>query len=231
MVKDLIDKTKKYIVKLAKEKRTPHQTAIGFAIGTFVAILPSPGVNILFCVIAALIYRKINKLTLFGALAFWNTLLMIPIWVLGAKIGKFIVGDYSGEFKIHALNRLSDYILNNFPTTFNINSLLSKAFDIGVDVWVGTAILAVGISITSYFVVKYIAVKHSEHSFFKHLRNMHKIVTKDHNKADKFEKKIRRILNKDDKNKNPGNDNKDSNNAKPSKKKESEKRQANKNKQ
>lgn len=191
MRNNIVDKTKNYLIKLAKEEKTPHQTAMGFSIGTFIAILPSPGINILFCVIVALIYKKINKIMLFGSLAFWNTFLMIPIWAIGAKLGKLISGDQYGEFRFKALNTLSDYIQAHFTTAFNLNNILSKSFDVGVNLFIGTAILAIVFGMISYFVVKFLAEKYGHHKLMRHIHRLTHISMHKKKKNVSFEKKLK----------------------------------------
>lgn len=87
-----------------------HYVALGFSVGTFIAILPTPGINILLGVITLLIFKKLNKLSLFFAIFFWNPVIMIPIYYLSNWIGQSIFGESAkAAFKFIILNQIYNY--------------------------------------------------------------------------------------------------------------------------
>lgn len=89
----LKNKLKHHFHEVIKIKTTPHEIALGFSVGTFIGILPTPGFGILLAVLIFLIYEKISKLSLIGALAFWNPIVMMPIYFLSYKIGDWFFGS------------------------------------------------------------------------------------------------------------------------------------------
>ncbi|MFH0860273.1 MAG: DUF2062 domain-containing protein [Candidatus Altiarchaeota archaeon] len=83
-LKDFFDRT-------LRAKRSPHSIALGFAIGSFIAIMPTPGFGTLLGLLVVLLYKKVNKLSVFLGLAFWNPLTLVPLYILSYKIGDMLL--------------------------------------------------------------------------------------------------------------------------------------------
>lgn len=130
MIKDFRKKTKKYFYKMIFEERSEHSIALGFAIGTFISILPSPGINLLVGLLIVLLFKRINKVSLFGALFFWNSIVLIPVYIASYHIGNMIFSSAS----VVRYNIVVADIIYNFSRRFLI----------------GNVILAILISILSY---------------------------------------------------------------------------------
>ncbi|MFH1053581.1 MAG: DUF2062 domain-containing protein [Candidatus Woesearchaeota archaeon] len=132
----LINKVKDHFHNVLSIKTTPKEIALGFAIGTFISIIPTPGFNIIIGLIIVLIFERISKLALFGAMVIWNPLTLIPIYLLSFKIGNLIFGSLPVvEFQLSMLNQILFY---------------SRRF------LVGNLIVAIGVSIISYVIVFFI---------------------------------------------------------------------------
>ena len=78
----------RHFIEILRSKTSDKAIAFGFATGTFIALLPTPGLNWVLALLAALIYRKLNKLSLFFAIIFWNPLFLAPVYALC-----YVVGD------------------------------------------------------------------------------------------------------------------------------------------
>ncbi|MBU0535600.1 MAG: DUF2062 domain-containing protein [Nanoarchaeota archaeon] len=128
---------KHHFHEVIKTKTDPHSIAIGFAIGTFISTLPTPGFNILLGVLVILIYERVSKIALFGSMAVWNPLTTPAVYYLSYRIGDMIFSDLPvTEIKLS----LAGILLQN-----------SRRF------FVGNVILALSLSILSYFAVRKIA--------------------------------------------------------------------------
>lgn len=57
-------KFRKILVKLFKLNNTPHEIAIGVAIGVFIAVMPLYGFHTIMVIIAALLVRRSNKIAM-----------------------------------------------------------------------------------------------------------------------------------------------------------------------
>jgi uncharacterized protein len=142
MITKFREKIKKHFEEVIKLKTSPHSIALGFAIGTFVAIFPTPGFSVWLGLLIVLIYEKINKLSLFGAIAFWNPLFITPVFAWGYKIG--------------------DYILRTKPLIEYPIVLIDRIYYITLRLVIGNTILGIIIAVISYFIVRKIAVEYQK---------------------------------------------------------------------
>ncbi|MFA4889712.1 MAG: DUF2062 domain-containing protein [Candidatus Omnitrophota bacterium] len=86
-------KFKRPLVRLLRLNNSPHEIALGTAIGVFIAILPLYGFHTLMVLIAAVLVRRSNKIAI---LAGTNISLppTVPFITWGAyEIGRFILGS------------------------------------------------------------------------------------------------------------------------------------------
>ncbi|MBU2214027.1 MAG: DUF2062 domain-containing protein [Patescibacteria group bacterium] len=91
--KRMATRIRQYLHDVNETKSSQRAIALGFAIGTLIAILPFFGLGIFVALLVVLIYRDVNKLALFGALALWNPVTLIPIYTLSYSIGDMIFGS------------------------------------------------------------------------------------------------------------------------------------------
>ena len=128
-------KIKNYFLNIIRLKATPHEIALGFAIGTFIEILPAFfGMDYLLALLVILVYPKVSKVSLFGALIILNAVILYPIHALNYYIGNLI---YAGE-----------------PTVYFNIVFLDNLINISRRFLIGSLITAPIISTIAYFVVK-----------------------------------------------------------------------------
>jgi uncharacterized protein len=128
------EKLKHHFQEVIRTKTSPHSIALGFAIGSFIGLLPTPGLNIILGIIVLLLFEKINKISLFAGILIWNPLTSIPIYLLSYKIGDFLFGK----------SVVVMYELNIFQHIY----FFARRF------LIGNFILAASIALISYFLVK-----------------------------------------------------------------------------
>ncbi|MCA9497503.1 MAG: DUF2062 domain-containing protein, partial [Nanoarchaeota archaeon] len=115
-------KLKNHFLEILKLKTSPHEIALGFAIGTFIEILPTFfGIDYMLALIIILIYPKISKISLFGALLILNFIILTPIHLLNYYIGNLI---YAGEPIIYFNIEFWDNLIN-ISRRFLIGSLIT----------------------------------------------------------------------------------------------------------
>ena len=129
-------KLKQHFHEIAKTKKTSKSIALGFAIGTFVNVLFTPGFNAPLTLLIMVISERINKYSLLSALAFWNPLTMPIVYSLSYFIGDIIFKSqpsmqYGGPMATMLLNFTRRYL-------------------------VGNIIVAITFSIASYFILKWV---------------------------------------------------------------------------
>jgi uncharacterized protein (DUF2062 family) len=126
-------KIKNYFKKIIVLKMTPQEIALGFSAGSLIALLPTFGLAYFVGLGIIFVIPKINKISLFLGITFWNPLILAPIYSYSYKLGIFIMGD------------LPDH-------TFNL-SLSSKIIKISFRFIIGNFIISLSISVFVYFVV------------------------------------------------------------------------------
>jgi uncharacterized protein len=80
------------VKEVTQSNHTPASLATGFAIGSFIAILPTPGIGILTGLVLVLLFKKLNKYSLFGAMILFNPLVLAPLYFLSYWLGNMLVG-------------------------------------------------------------------------------------------------------------------------------------------
>ncbi|MBA2584380.1 MAG: DUF2062 domain-containing protein [Bacteroidetes bacterium] len=115
------------------EKTSSRAVAFSFAMGTFIAILPTPGFGIFLALLLAYFFKQLNSLSIVVSFAVWNPLLLAPVYLLSYKLGDWIFDP--------SLTLLTNIAWVNTSIAFLKTYL------------VGNAIAAVVISTICYFIV------------------------------------------------------------------------------
>lgn len=99
---------------IAKKEPTPHEVALGFSLGVFIA-LATPGFDVLVALLLALLLKKINKIAVFIGVAVINPITTAFIYPFSFKLGAFITGYESLQgvsfFSLHNLLNISKPLL------------------------------------------------------------------------------------------------------------------------
>lgn len=116
--KNYKEKLKKHFIEVAKIKKSPHSIAMGFAIGTLIAILPTFGLGIFIGLLVILIFPKISKVSMMIAFVIWNPIILYSLIPIEYKIGDLIVGDapivrYEFEFLNWVFNHTKRYLIGS----------------------------------------------------------------------------------------------------------------------
>ena len=133
MFKKYKEKIKKHFEEVVRIKTSPHSIALGFAIGTAIAVLPTFGLGVFIGLLVLLIFKKISKISMFAAFALWNPLVLFSLYGLAYKIGTFVLeGLPVKTYQFWLWNQLFNY---------------SRRF------LVGNLILTIILTIASYIIV------------------------------------------------------------------------------
>lgn len=145
-------KIKAFFLHFFTLKDTPHKIAAGFALGTFLGIVPGEGLAT--TLILATIFRINRASATAGVLAtnMWGTVVVFP---LVAIVGGFLFGS------------TPNHLTQQFEQTYHLGFryFLSKVifFDLALPLIVGFIIVAGAISLlfyfTLYFLLKYNKIK------------------------------------------------------------------------
>ena len=80
-----------FIQRLVNENSTPHSVALGFTLGTFIAILPTPGFGAFLALSLTLVFKNINRLAVVVSIAIWNPLLLVPFYYVCYLLGSILL--------------------------------------------------------------------------------------------------------------------------------------------
>ncbi len=106
--------------------------AWSYAIGTFIAVFPTPGFSTLIGLALLGIFRQLNKMAVLLSMAIWNALTVIPVYWFSFKIGQAL--------------SLSE------RTTLFSNALANDIFQYFKQFIIGNLFITIPVSILSYFV-------------------------------------------------------------------------------
>ena len=142
MVKKFTKKFRGYLKEILELKTSPHSIAMGFALGTLIAILPTFGLGVFIGLLVILVFKKISKVSMFVSFAFWNPLVLAVLYPLEYWIGDMILLETPIiKFKLEIFNQLFLYS----------RRLL-----------VGSIILSILMTIIFYIIVLYISDKYQK---------------------------------------------------------------------
>jgi uncharacterized protein len=113
-------KVKEHFRHVLETKTSPHSLAFGFALGAFLAILPTPGFSIIFGILSLLIFKSASKYAMFAALAIFNPFVTAPLYVLSYRIGDVLFG----QVPVGTITLNIFYTIYQFSRRFIIGNLM-----------------------------------------------------------------------------------------------------------
>lgn len=123
-----------YLEDVIKEEKTPHDIAMGFAVGAFIGILPTPGVSVALAFLAIFIWKHLNKVAIFAGIALFNPFVNIPIIYYAHLLGGLLIPPV-------------------FPPDTPYGYLV-QLLNTSARIFAGSIITATILSTISYFIVK-----------------------------------------------------------------------------
>lgn len=133
MIKKFKNKIKSHLQEVIELKTSPHSIAMGFALGTLIALLPTFGLGIFIGLALLLVFKKVSKISMIISFAIWNPLVLALMYPLDYAIG--------------------DYVLRGIPVKTYKIELLNQLFVYSRRLIVGSIINAIAIAIISYILV------------------------------------------------------------------------------
>lgn len=122
------------------EDHTPHEIAASFALGTFVAVLPTGGTALVLFVIVAYFVERVSKLGLLASVIVFNPLVKWSIYGVSVGLGIWLLGPVPGV----ALSK---------PTP---GDLFTAAPDLLIRHLLGNIIFAVSLAAVGYILTLYL---------------------------------------------------------------------------
>lgn len=115
-----MQKIRKIYRDLISTQASPESMALGFATGTLIAILPTPGFGIFVGLFFAMLFKNIHKLGVIIAFTLWNPFVLIPVYWLCYMLGDLL---FTPNPNIHFTYQLVNEIYH-YSGKFMIGNLL-----------------------------------------------------------------------------------------------------------
>ena len=129
-------------MKILSSHSSTHYSALSFAIGAFISIIPTPVFGVFIGIGLTMIFKKLDKVSLIIAFVVLNPIFISPLYAVGFFIGKITFGA-------EPITHFANQTINNILT-------YSKDFLFGITV------VSFICSIISYFVVRSMVGKMKE---------------------------------------------------------------------
>ena len=128
---------------------TPHAIALGAGIATFVAFLPLVGIQTIIAVALAALVRA-NKVVCVPIVWITNPLTLVPIYGACFQIGRLAVAGRGAHGQAKVLSELELHGGLSFFDPAFWSDVFTRLMSLGVELWVGCAIVGLVLGIISY---------------------------------------------------------------------------------
>ena len=149
----------------------PHVLALGFAIGVFVAMTPTMGVQMIIAAAVAAAFRA-NKILSMAAVWISNPATMVQIYYVNWRVGHYFVetslvsGDSDVQRQIRSITEsiggLSNLFFHVLDKAF-WSEVLRLVWALGIELWIGSFIVGVACALPGYLILRWAIVFYRRH--------------------------------------------------------------------
>ena len=149
------DKIKGFVVWLMMLDDTPHSIAMGVAVGLFIGLTPTVGVQMLL-VVGLSLFIRCNRTV--GCAMVWltNPLTLVPIYFFNYMVGTWVL-----RIKPLGIDEFGRKITDAFHQVYwhdrliaMVNAMGKLALDLAGPLWLGSIIVSVVLAVLGYFLMK-----------------------------------------------------------------------------
>jgi hypothetical protein len=157
------EKLKAWFIHLLHLDDSAHRIALGVAIGTFVSVTPTWGIQMVLVVALAWLCRA-NKVAGIPMVWVTNPATNVPIYSFSYIVGQSLVGGPGWDDVKHRIAELSDASLGWGPLVRNWADLMWHA---AAPLWVGTCVVGAVAGVIMYVIMYYLITfyrrRHARH--------------------------------------------------------------------
>lgn len=161
----MISKFNKFVKHIFELRDSPHSIALGVAIGIFVGLTPTIGMQMIISAIVAT-FCGANRIAAISMVYITNPLTVIPVYTSIYYFGSFMLGVEHQGF-----SRVLKKILSQEDTWAKFRMIISQGWVVQGPLWFGAVIVGVFCAVPSYFLVKRMVVRHRERIGRKRVRH------------------------------------------------------------
>jgi uncharacterized protein len=113
---------------LLQAETSAHNQAVGFAVGTFISLLPTPGFNFALALLLAGWFRQIHRATLVASLAVWNVFVTAPLFALSYRLGNIlfpapVTTSVATQWQAEVISFVQGFLLGNLIIAVGITAV------------------------------------------------------------------------------------------------------------
>ncbi len=118
---------KKKAEALLKAEASAHNQALGFAVGTFISLLPTPGFNFALALLLASWFR-LHRATVLVSLAVWNVFVTTPLMALSYRLGNYLfpapaTASVTAQWQAQVISFLQGFLVGNLIIAVGITAV------------------------------------------------------------------------------------------------------------
>lgn len=152
----MISKFNKFVKHIFELRDSPHSIALGVAIGIFVGLTPTIGMQMVISAIVAT-FCGANRIAAISMVYITNPLTAIPVYTSIYYFGSFLLGIEHQGF-----SRVLKKIISQDNTLDKFKMIVSSGWAIQLPLWFGAVIVGAACAIPSYILVKRMVIRHRE---------------------------------------------------------------------
>lgn len=112
---------------LLKAEASAHNQAMGFAVGTFISLLPTPGLNFALALLLAGWFR-LHKATVLVSLAVWNVFVTAPFFALSYRLGNLLfpapaTASVSAQWQAQVISFVQGFLVGNLIIALGVTAV------------------------------------------------------------------------------------------------------------
>ena len=113
---------------LLQTETSAHNQALGFAVGTFISLLPTPGFNFALALLVASWFRQIHRATLIASLAVWNIFVTAPLFALSYRLGNMlfpapITTSVAAQWQAEIISFVQGFLVGNLIIAVGVTAV------------------------------------------------------------------------------------------------------------
>ena len=112
---------------LLKADASANNQALGFALGTFISLLPTPGFNFALALLLASWFR-LHKATVLVSLAVWNVFVTAPLFALSYKLGNMLfpapaTASVASQWQAQVISFVQGFLVGNLIIAVGVTAV------------------------------------------------------------------------------------------------------------
>ena len=152
-----------FVLRVLHANDPPHVLALGFAIGVFVAMTPTIGVQMVIAAAIAAAFRA-NKILSMAAVWISNPVTLVQIYYFNWRVGQYFIDTslVSGESNVQRqIARITESIGGLSNLFFHVldkdfwSEVLRLVWALGVELWLGSFIVGAACALPSYLILRW----------------------------------------------------------------------------